>query len=167
MKQIEEQLYAHRPLRNKVRRCADARPQELYDLEHDHHIFFEAAEKHDKWSSLAAMRAAIAIEKIIIDPSCVNLIYQLEGGVWNKTRKDFQREKDDVEKTDDGPVLGHLDAIAALMYGWRAFKDMLLVNPFPVDGPGSENVFVGPGYVPTRAGSPITNNPIQVTSNPL
>lgn len=109
---------------------ADAPQQQLYDFATDHKIFFAPPEKYDKWAALAALRGAIQDERIIIAPRCRNLIYQLEAGVFNKRRTDFQRE---LTSSGQDLTLGHLDAIAALIYLWRMCRNYFHFSPYPDD----------------------------------
>lgn len=151
-----------------TRRWADATPQELYDLEHDHSLFFNAVEKYDKWAALAAMRSAIATERIIIDPSCKVLQFQLENGIFNKTRKDFDRNIIDTARSE--PQLAHLDAVAALVYLWRMCRDYAKINPYPA-GKAPKGYYVAdPRHTATgRVALPriATSKPLVVTSHPI
>ena len=75
--------------------------------------------KHDKDVTMSGVRTAINSGKIMIDPKCERLIYQLENGVWNDKRTDWVRSEE----------LGHCDGISALAYFNRCAKWRR--NPFP------------------------------------
>ena len=65
-----------------------------------------------------ALRLAFTRDEIEIEPRCKWLIATLKYGQFTDSRKDWRRTEE----------LGHLDLLAALMYGYRA-RD--LNNPFP------------------------------------
>jgi hypothetical protein len=109
VRQIEQELYGglgHRPIR-----IADCTPQQLDDLARDHKLYFTPVEKYDREAAIAKLRAAIQIKKVRIigsDNAGPNqpLTYQLEHGIWNERRSDFERSE----------TLGHCDALMALVY---------------------------------------------------
>ena len=117
------------PLKEQTRWIADATPQQLADFAHDHQIYFSPAEKKDAYAQLSSFRSAMQQGKIRINPRCVNLIHQLEAGVWNATRKDFERVAD--APLDGEMITGHLDAVKAAIYLWFKVKDVMRLNPWP------------------------------------
>jgi len=132
VKDKEEKLYAGTSHVDYIRRFADAPPQTLYDLRETYGFPFSPAQKWDKQSALADLRSAIQGERILIHPRCRNLIHQLTNGQLNKSRKDFERSKEiPLSVYDDRPVVGHCDALMALVYLWRMVKPSMLLNPFP------------------------------------
>ena len=98
---------------------ADAPLQQLIDFQIDHGISVEPALKHDADVTLSSLRTAVQSGKIMIDPKCERLIYQLENGVWNDKRTDWVRSEE----------LGHCDGISALAYFNRCAKWRR--NPYP------------------------------------
>jgi hypothetical protein len=106
-------------LKHKTRRIADATALTLNSFWVDHRMNFEQAQKHDADATLAGLRTNIQAEKVIISPDCQHLIYQLDNGIWNPRRTDFQRSE----------TLGHCDGIKALAYMNR--QAPWSVNPNP------------------------------------
>lgn len=87
-------------------RFGDCTLQQRHDLEDLYRYYIREVDKYDKDEAIASMRASIGNGKIIINPKCKNLIYQLQNGLWNDRRTDFLR----TERA------GHLDALMALVY---------------------------------------------------
>ena len=75
--------------------------------------------KHDVDVTLSLLRTSVSARKIIIDPKCKRLIYQLENGIWNEQRTKWIRSDE----------LGHCDGVAALGYFNRCAR--WRKNPFP------------------------------------
>lgn len=88
-----------------VRFIADNDAQQLHDLNARGLAFF-GAQKQDSEALLNQMRLMVSGRRIIISRKCSELIAQLEGGIWNSRRSDYERM----------PGLGHLDGIDALKY---------------------------------------------------
>ena len=85
----------------------------------DHGVNVEPALKHDADVTLSSLRTSVQGGKIIIDPKCQRLLYQLENGIWNDKRTDWVRSEE----------LSHCDGISALAYFNRCAK--WRKNPFP------------------------------------
>lgn len=154
-----------RPLLNQLRRIADATPQQLADFTNDYSLPFEAAEKYDRDAGIADLRTAFQNGKIILSSKCKCLIRQLEAGVFNTTRRDFERQ---IGEPADGLLMGHLDAIAALSYGWRAVKNYFHFNPFPNQWINPADHFVrGRQSIGQPGAVFITRTPLNVTHNPI
>lgn len=68
---------------------------------------------------IQALRVAFLRDIVEIHPRCKHLIQTLKYGMWDKSRKDFQRT----------PALGHCDMLAALSYSFRHINRRS--NPFP------------------------------------
>lgn len=116
---VSQNLAPNLPLVHKVRRIADADPLVLRSFYSTHRMSFEPAIRHDKDATLSALRHLILSDKLRVHPRCVQLIYQLDNGIWNERRTDYERSE----------VLGHCDGISALAYlnrqaPWKK-------NPFP------------------------------------
>jgi hypothetical protein len=63
----------------------------------------------DWMANLEGLNSAFHNNEIMIDESCTLLIKTLKKATFNRGRTDFERGSD----------IGHADALAALMYGWR------------------------------------------------
>jgi hypothetical protein len=88
-------------------RALDAPPQLVTDMNETHD--YAAQTVSNKTEFLVAMNwlnVAIDNDVLEIDPSCEFTIKSMWGGIFNKNKTDFERTKE----------LGHMDAIAALMY---------------------------------------------------
>jgi len=125
----EREAFSDSPLLSKTERIADTPPLTLHSLYNDHGVYFEAAWKHDSDTTLAQLRTAIQRGKVVVDPRCEQLIYQLDNGIWNEKRTDFVRST----------TLGHCDGIKALAYANRqAPWDK---NPFPDKRPDPKKFY--------------------------
>lgn len=99
---------------------ADMTKREVEDFARDYALFFEPAEKSHKFSRVASFRRTIQKGQWRINKkTCGPLVYQLENGLLNEKRTDFER----------GEAVGHCDALAAAIYlnAMMAWND----NPFP------------------------------------
>jgi hypothetical protein len=65
--------------------------------------------KYDREGALNRLRSGIQTGRVQVQENCVELDYQLKNGLWNKTRKNFERSKQ----------LGHCDLIDCLIYLYR------------------------------------------------
>jgi len=88
------------------RRVSDNDAQQLYDFQTLYNYPVIATRKDDKQAAINTLRLRFTKQKIIIDPRCKSLSFQILSGLWNERRTDFMR----------GAVTGHLDAIDALIY---------------------------------------------------
>lgn len=79
---------------------------------------FYFPEKDEFSAGVQLLRKMIRIGKLEIHPRCKKTINQLKYGKLNKQRKDFERTEE----------FGHLDLIAALIYGIREIDQS---NPYP------------------------------------
>jgi len=109
---IERVLWPEKTPRKRV---ADAAPISLAEFARQHalqpdlvprELRFSAALNRDPEALINRARSLLAAKRIEIDPSCVELIAQCQGGLWNERRTDFERI----------PRLGHLDGVMALVY---------------------------------------------------
>lgn len=125
----EREVFSESPLLSNVTRIADTPLLTLHSLYQDHKVYFESAWKHDADTTLAQLRTSVQRGKIVIDPRCEQLIYQLDNGIWNEKRTDFVRST----------TLGHCDGIKALAYMNRqAPWDK---NPFPDKVPDPQKFY--------------------------
>jgi len=97
------------------KRASDAQPIVLAEFGQQHRLQpdlvpremrFSAVNNREPEALINRARTMLASVRIKIHPSCVELIKQCTGGLWNEKRTDFERI--------DG--LGHLDGIMALVY---------------------------------------------------
>lgn len=92
---------------------ADCNLQQLETLRRDHDLPFTPAQKHDRNTSLAQYRTALVEGRIEMEgASLPHTIRQHYEGIWNKTRKNFERSE----------TMGHLDLISAAVYMHREVK---------------------------------------------
>ncbi len=109
-------------LKGQPERRIDAPDQLLLDINRTGYYCSKPQKGKDSVEDgLQAMRVGFMKGQIEIHPRCKVLIETFKYGMWDKSRKDFQR-------TD---ALGHCDAIAAASYGYRHVDKFN--NPFPVN----------------------------------
>jgi hypothetical protein len=93
------------------------------------------------------LKNALNGNRVLVDPSCVNLIAQLSHGIWtDKARADFKR----------GDKQGHLDLLDALATGIR------MVNWRHNPAPAGELLQPGLVYVPEVRLNPNESNAVKV-----
>jgi len=102
------------------RRYADAAGQLLIDLRTIHQYDAYLPLKDDFEASLNDFRVRVGQGKVIVHPRCKMLIATLKGGTFNKNRTEFARTA----------ALGHMDALAAALYGSRMINRTK--NPYPI-----------------------------------
>ena len=85
----------------------DAPGQLIVDLKETHGIEVLTPAKESWHDNLNWLNVAVESQMLHIDPRCKFTIRTLFSGTFNKQKTDFARTQD----------LGHMDAIAALMYG--------------------------------------------------
>lgn len=90
-------------------------------------------------ASVNDLRAQFQQSSVVIHPRCIELIYQLDNGIWEldkhtKERKGFIRSEQ----------LGHCDLLASLIYmNWSVkWQD----NPYPPERLSVQRAFIPPGY---------------------
>lgn len=116
LKQWEKDLGWHKSLA----RWFDAPGQLLVDLSYKPYSFPAAlVKKKSLDESVVELRRPFRQDKIIIHPRCEFTIKTLRSGRFNKNKTDYERT---VE-------FGHLDAIAALIYGIRHVDVQRAENP--------------------------------------
>lgn len=77
--------------------------------------------KEDWRSAVVAMSVRFSLRKILIHPRCLFLRRSCRGGIFNKSRTDFERKEG----------YGHMDALAALMYAIRVADRTPFVSDLP------------------------------------
>lgn len=114
------------------------------DLHRLHSLTFIPTKKDNKEAQINQLRMMISEGRIIINPRCRNLVYQLKNAKWDKQHKGFLRIKD----SSDGQLRGgHADLLDALLYLVRNIVQAK--NPYPY-GYGELS---GPGVFTTQTGS--------------
>lgn len=120
---VEECRRLEAPFKDRLAgRWADAPGQLQVDLEAAGYSV-KLPLKQDWQAAVNNLQVMFRQGRIEVDPRCKFLIASLESGQFNKQRNDFARTE----------TLGHLDAIAALMYASRCFDRS---NPYPARAPG-------------------------------
>lgn len=115
---IEKELWQGK---EPYKRLADNNnPLLLLDLGSIHNMFFHSTSKDELHAMVNNLRVWFANGRIEIDDSCTLLIDSLKYGLWNEKRTEFASSK----------VLGHYDAVAALMYLVRNIDES--TNPIPI-----------------------------------
>jgi len=91
----------------------------IADMAMQYQLTFTATAKDDKEAQVNMLRMWIRDGRVLIDPSCRHLIFQLKTTIWDVARKEFDR-------TDEG----HGDGVDALIYMLR--NAPIRRNPYPV-----------------------------------
>jgi hypothetical protein len=116
-------------------RVSDNEPILLNDLRLLHGLNFIPAKKKDnKEAAINDLRIKLIHEKIIINPRCKNLIYQLRNATWAKNRITFTRS---VEG-------GHFDLVDALIYLVRMVQ--WSKSPYPTHSYNKDTTFAGKNF---------------------
>lgn len=101
------------------------------DLNRTHNLPFVSASKLELHAMVNRLNLLVESGRLIINPRCKLLIQTLKNGVWDKNRIEFGRSE---------IGLGHMDALASLMYMNLAFESWFNQNPIPRDAPTFTNV---------------------------
>jgi hypothetical protein len=109
-------------------RWADVPGQIQVDLNSMHDYQIVMPPKSDWIASVNQMAVKFTTDKILIHPKCEFLQRSIRGGMFNKNRTDFERTAD----------LGHMDALAALMYALRSQETE---NPYREQNRNWDHVF--------------------------
>lgn len=91
----------------------------LNDLNTKHGIYVRPTNKSSLHSMVDNVRLWVKAKRIVVHPSCTMLIGCLSTGIW-----DLRREKFEMSE-----AYGHMDALAALIYGVRNMDESR--NPIP------------------------------------
>jgi hypothetical protein len=98
----------------------------INDLSRLHGLNFIATDKDNKEAAVNNLRIWIQSGRIKIHPRCKTLIYHVESGQWDKSRKKFMH----LKNSPSGQVMGgHCDALDALIYLVRNIIESK--NPYP------------------------------------
>lgn len=113
------------------RHVVDAPGQLAVDLQSTHGMSISPPQKDDWEASINNLANRFTQRKVKIHPRCKLLIQTCRSGVFNKNRTDFDRSV----------TLGHMDAVAALMYGVRCLDR---TSPFAPEKKQHDFFFVRP-----------------------
>ena len=91
----------------------------LRDLANTEKIYFSSIKKDSLVAMVNSARLSFQADRIKINPNCSYLVNCLKFGLWNDKRTEFLRSD----------ALGHLDALASLIYGIRVVDKS--TNPVP------------------------------------
>lgn len=123
VKDLKEAIWG--PELEVYRQVADVTTQQRADLAHLHDLDLDAPAKSHKDANVNNLNLLIRDKKIVIHPSCKNLIMQLKLCQWDKKKGSGRREFIRTEECL------HFDLVDALLYLVRAIdRD---VNPIPKD----------------------------------
>ncbi len=111
--------------------AADVPGQLQVDLQSAYGLEVTIPQKSDWQASVNAMSVRFATRKILIHPRCLFLRQSCRAGLFNKNRTDFERT---IE-------LGHMDALAALMYSVRTQDRQ---NPYSTRDVPRDRYFAAP-----------------------
>lgn len=111
-------------------RVVDEDPRTIADLGTIHGYPCSAPSKDELVAMLAEFNVSCGNGKVVVHPRCEQLISAMHGGLWNKTRTDFERT----------PLLGHWDSGMAALYGFRAQDRRDPAPEFPHAHPNTHHI---------------------------
>jgi len=122
LKEAEIEVFGNRPIYRRV--CDSDNPQLVNDFVHLHKIGISAVEKTTLEAMVNTLRVMVGDSQVKVHPRCELLIRTMEHATWadseqGKLKKQFARTKE----------LGHMDALAALIYLARSTNRT--TNPVP------------------------------------
>jgi hypothetical protein len=101
------------------------------DLNITHNLPFVSASKFELHAMVNRLNLLVEAGRLVVHPRCKLLIQTLKNGVWDKNREEFGRSE---------IGLGHMDALASLIYMNLAFEPWFNQNPIPINQPTFTNV---------------------------
>lgn len=101
-------------------------PLLINDLRSEHDLHFIATKKDGKEDKVNQVRMLMKRGNLEINPRCKNLINHIENAKWKPNRKEFARNKGDMNK---GIKPNHADLVDALVYLVRNYQPSK--NPYP------------------------------------
>lgn len=107
------------------------------DLNTTHALSFIGVSKTELHAMVNRLNLLIDAGRIRVHPRCKLLIQTLKNGIWDKNREEFARSE---------TGLGHMDALASLIYMHLAFEAYYNQNPIPIAAPTFTNVDLHGGY---------------------
>jgi len=94
------------------------------DLNVTHNVPFVSVAKTELHAMVNRLNLLVEAGRVVVNPRCKLLIQTLKNGVWDKNREEFARSE---------IGLGHMDAIASLIYMIMAFEPWFTHNPIPIE----------------------------------
>lgn len=105
----------------------DLRVSDISDIQNDlaitHNLPFTGVSKTELHAMVNRLNLLVDAGRVIVDPKCKLLIQTLKNGIWDKNREEFAYSE---------IGLGHMDAIASLVYMVMAFEPWFNMNPIPL-----------------------------------
>jgi hypothetical protein len=101
------------------------------DLNLTHGLPFSSAAKLELHAMVNRLNLLVEAGRLAVHPRCKLLIQTLKNGIWDKNRTEFGRSE---------IGLGHMDALAALIYMNLAFESWYNINPIPIGSPTFTNI---------------------------
>lgn len=122
LKEAEAEVFSNQSIYRRV--CDSDNPQLVNDFVHLHKIGISAVEKTTLEAMVNTLRVMVGDARVKVHPRCELLIKTMEHATWSdseqgRLHKDFARTKE----------LGHMDALAALIYLARSLNTQ--ANPVP------------------------------------
>jgi hypothetical protein len=114
----ERELWGLKPHKNPIRFADSNAQQQIYDMGSLFDYPISACSKAGGIEGMVNnLREMIGADRFSVHPRCTNLIRQLREGIWKKDKRGFINSTLRFERSE---TMGHLDCIAALMYGARS-----------------------------------------------
>ena len=101
------------------------------DLNITHNLPFVSVSKLELHAMVNRLNLLVNSGRVIVHPRCKLLVQTLKNGIWDKNREEFAYSE---------IGLGHMDAIASLIYLNLAFESYYNINPIPIVAPTFTNV---------------------------
>lgn len=101
------------------------------DLNITHNLPFVSVSKTELHAMVNRLNLMVDAGRIAVHPRCKLLIQTLKNGIWDKNRAEFAHSE---------IGLGHMDALASLIYLNLAFESWYHSNPLPIASPTFTNV---------------------------
>lgn len=133
VKRVEVDIFGEYPLKSigpgSASRIADNNNEILLrDLATLHKLSFAPTSKDTKEAMVNELRLWVKAGRVVVHPRCKETIGCLRYGIWNDKRNAFERFP---EESDAHQLLGHFDALDALIYMVRNVNTH--ANPIPQD----------------------------------
>lgn len=101
------------------------------DLNSTHGLPFISVSKTELHAMVNRLNMLVDAGRLVVHPRCKLLIQTLKNGIWDKNRQEFAHSE---------IGLGHMDALASLIYLHMAFEAYYSVNPIPLAAPTFTNL---------------------------
>ncbi len=117
------------------------RVSDISDIQNDlnvtHNLPFVGVSKSELHSMVNRLNLLVDAGRLLVHPRCKLLIQTLKNGIWDKNRQEFAHSE---------IGLGHMDALAALIYLHLSFEAYYSQNPIPISAPSFTNVDLHGSY---------------------